>query len=223
MSNSLLVAPSLLAADFTRLAEEVQAVHQGGADWLHIDMMDGHFVPNLSFGPLVIDKFGKGLGPACGLGPLPLDVHLMVTNPNDYLEPLQKMGAHSMIVHVEACVHLQRQLHAIRQHGMLAGVALNPSTSPEFLEYLKDDVDIVLVMTVNPGFGGQAFLGSMLPKIRRIREIVGPRPRITADGGVAAGNAAVLVSAGVDVLVAGSSIFGKSDYTAAISALRSAG
>ena len=210
-----MVAPSLLAADFTRLAEEVEAVHKAGADWLHIDMMDGHFVPNLSFGPLVIDKFGKG--------PLPLDVHLMVTNPNDYLEPLRKMGAHSMIVHVEACVHLQRQLHAIRQHGMLAGVALNPSTSPEFLEYLKDDLDIVLVMTVNPGFGGQAFLATMLPKIRRIREIVGPRPRITADGGVAADNAAVLVGAGVDVLVAGSSVFGKSDYAAAISALRSAG
>ncbi len=215
MSNPLFVAPSLLAADFTRLAEEVEAVHKAGADWLHIDIMDGHFVPNLSFGPLVVDKFGKG--------PLPLDVHLMVTNPNDYLEPLQKMGAHSMIVHVEACIHLQRQLHAIRQHGMLAGVALNPSTPPEFLEYVKDDVDIVLVMTVNPGFGGQAFLGSMLPKIRRIREIVGARPRITADGGVAADNAGALVAAGVDVLVAGSSVYGKKDYAAAISGLRSAG
>lgn len=210
-----MVAPSLLAADFTRLAEEVKAVHQAGADWLHIDIMDGHFVPNLSFGPLVVDKFGKG--------PLPLDVHLMVTNPNDFLEPLQKMGAHSMIVHVEACVHLQRQLQAIRQHGMLAGVALNPSTPPEFLEYVKDDLDIVLVMTVNPGFGGQAFLASMLPKVRRIREIVGPRPRITADGGVGAENAAELVGAGVDVLVAGSSVFGKKDYATAISALRSAG
>lgn len=215
MSNPVLVAPSLLAADFTRTAEEVEAVHKAGADWLHIDMMDGHFVPNLSFGPLVVDRFGKG--------PLPLDVHLMVTNPNDYLEPLQKMGAHSMIVHVEACVHLQRQLHAIRQHGMLAGVALNPSTDPEFLEYIKEDVDIVLVMTVNPGFGGQAFLASMLPKIRRIRQIVGARPRITADGGVAADNAPWLVEAGVDVLVAGSSVFGKANYQAAISALRSAG
>lgn len=215
MSNPLIIAPSLLAADFTRLSEEVKAVHQAGADWLHIDVMDGHFVPNLSFGPMVVDKFGKG--------PLALDVHLMVTNPNDYLEPLQRMGAHSMIVHVEACVHLQRQLDAIRQRGMLAGVALNPSTVPDFLEYLKDDVDIVLVMTVNPGFGGQAFLASMLPKIRRIREIVGPRPRITADGGVSSDNAALLVGAGVDVLVAGSSVFGKTDYQAAISALRSAG
>ncbi|MBX3170556.1 MAG: ribulose-phosphate 3-epimerase [Candidatus Eremiobacteraeota bacterium] len=215
MSNSLVVAPSLLAADFTRLAEEVEAVQKAGADWLHIDIMDGHFVPNLSFGPLVVDKFGKG--------PLPLDVHLMVTNPNDFLEPLQKLGAHSMIVHEEACVHLQRQLHAIRQHGMLAGVALNPSTPPEFLEYLKEDVDLVLVMTVNPGFGGQAFLSSMLPKIRRIREMVGPRPRISADGGVGADNAVELVRAGADVLVAGSSVFGKKDYAAAISALRSAG
>lgn len=215
MSNSLLVAPSLLAADFTRLAQEVESVRQAGADWLHIDIMDGHFVPNLSFGPLVVDKFGRG--------PLPLDVHLMVTNPNDFLEPLQKLGALSMIVHQEACIHLQRQLHAIRQHGMLAGVALNPSTSPDFLEYVKDDVDIVLVMTVNPGFGGQAFLPSMLPKIRKIRQIVGAGPRITADGGVAASNARALVDAGVDVLVAGSSVFGKSDYAAAISALRSAG
>ncbi|MFN8609985.1 MAG: ribulose-phosphate 3-epimerase [Vulcanimicrobiota bacterium] len=215
MSNPVLVAPSLLAADFTRLAEEVEAVHKAGADWLHIDMMDGHFVPNLSFGPLVVEKFGKG--------PLPLDVHLMVNNPNDYLEPLQKMQAHSMIVHVEACVHLQRQLQAIRQHGMRAGVALNPSTAPEFLEYVRDDLDIVLVMTVNPGFGGQAFLPSMLPKIRKIRDLVGPRPRITADGGVAADNAAALVAAGVDVLVAGSSVYGKADYGLAISALRSAG
>jgi len=133
------------------------------------------------------------------------------------------MGAPSMIVHQEACIHLQRQLHAIRQHGMLAGVALNPSTPPDFLEYVKDDVDIVLVMTVNPGFGGQAFLASMLPKIRNIRQIVGERPRITADGGVSSDNAKGLLDAGVDVLVAGSSVFGKNDYTAAISALRSAG
>lgn len=209
--NPVVVAPSLLAADFSRLGEEARAVQTAGADWLHLDMMDGHFVPNLSFGPLVVEKLNVSL---------PLDVHLMVENPEAYLEPVCKLGAHSMCVHVEACLHLQRLLTAIRKEGMRAGVALNPSTSPEFLEYLKDDLDIVLVMTVNPGFGGQAFLSSMLPKIRRIRQLVAPEVRITVDGGVAADNARALVEAGADVLVAGSSVFGKDDYAAAIAALR---
>lgn len=207
-----MVAPSLLAADFTRLGQEVEAVAKAGADWLHLDFMDGHFVPNLSFGPLI--------GQALKDGPLPFDVHLMVKNPEEYLEPLQKFGALSMCVHVEACVHLQRMLTAIRHAGMLAGVALNPSTSPDFLEYLRDDVDLVLVMTVNPGFGGQQFLPSMLSKVRRVREILGPRPRITVDGGVSGQNAAQCVAAGADVLVAGSSVFGAEDYAQAIRSLR---
>lgn len=212
--NSLVVAPSLLAADFGKIHEEVSAVHRAGADWLHLDMMDGHFVPNLSFGPLVVAGLAGG--------PLPLDVHLMVSNPEAYLEPVKQLRALSMIVHVEACVHLQRLLAAIRGAGLLAGVALNPSTSPEFLEYLRDDLDMVLVMTVNPGFGGQAFLNSMLPKIRRVRELLGPRPRISVDGGISAGNAAAVIEAGADVLVAGSSVFGTADYAQAISGLRNA-
>lgn len=211
--NPLVVAPSLLAADFTRLDSEVQAVAEAGADWLHLDMMDGHFVPNLSFGPLVVKKLG---GRA-----LPLDVHLMVQNPEDYLDEVSTLPALSMTVHVEACVHLQRLLSAIRQRGMLAGVALNPSTSPEFLSYLKDDVDQVLVMSVNPGFGGQTFLPLALAKVKRVREIVGHRPRISVDGGINAENAPDLVKAGADVLVAGSSVFGQVDYAKAIQSLRS--
>lgn len=211
--NPLLIAPSLLAADFTQLGQECQAVAQAGADWLHLDMMDGHFVPNLSFGPLVVKKLAGG--------PLPFDVHLMVQNPEDYLEDVSQLGAGSMTVHVEACIHLQRLLSAIRERGMLAGVALNPSTSPDFLAYLKEDVDQVLVMSVNPGFGGQAFLPSALAKVRRIREILGDRPRISVDGGVSASNAAALRQAGADVLVAGSSVFGKVDYAEAIQSLRS--
>ena len=213
--NPVLVAPSLLAADFSRLHQEVEAVQQAGADWLHLDMMDGHFVPNLSFGPLVV----KNLAPQN----LPLDVHLMVSHPEDYLQPLKQLKAHSMVVHVEACLHLQRMLTAIRKEGMLAGVALNPSTAPEFLEYLKEDLDIVLVMTVNPGFGGQSFLPAMLDKVRRIRHMLGPRPRITVDGGVAPSTAQECIQAGADVLVAGSSVFSTSDYAGAIAALRPAG
>jgi ribulose-phosphate 3-epimerase len=210
--NPVLIAPSLLAADFSRIQQEVQDVQQAGADWLHLDMMDGHFVPNLSFGPLVVQKLAGG--------PLPLDVHLMVTRPEDYLLPVKKLQAHTMVVHVEACVHLQRLLAAIRAEGMQAGVALNPSTSPDFLEYLKDDLDLVLVMTVNPGFGGQAYLSSMLPKVQRVRELVGPRPRLTVDGGVGASNAQALIAAGADVLVAGNSVFAQADYARAIAALR---
>lgn len=210
--NPLVVAPSLLAADFGRIREEVAAVHRAGADWLHLDMMDGHFVPNLSFGPLVVAGLADG--------PLPLDVHLMVSDPENYLERVRQLRALSMTVHVEACTHLQRLLAAIRGAGMLAGVALNPSTSPEFLEYLKDDLDQVLVMTVNPGFGGQAFLASMIPKIRRVRELLGQRVRISVDGGISSANAAAVIEAGADVLVAGSSVFAAADYAEAIAGLR---
>lgn len=210
--NPLKIAPSLLAANFSRLGEEVQAVAQAGADWLHLDMMDGHFVPNLSFGPLVVQAFAQG--------PLPLDVHLMVSRPEDYLEAVHGLGAVAMTVHVEACVHLQRMLRAIRDRGMLAGVALNPSTSPDFLEYLQQDLDQVLVMSVNPGFGGQAFLASSIPKIRRVRQLLGEHVRVSVDGGVSSENARSLVEAGADVLVAGSSVFASSDYAQAIRSLR---
>ena len=207
-----MVAPSLLAADFRRLGEEVDSVHKAGADWLHLDLMDGHFVPNLSFGEGVVDGFKDG--------PLPLDVHLMVSNPENYLEGCIKLKALHMTVHVEACVHLQRMLHAIRKAGMGAGVALNPSTSPDFLRYLKDDIDIVLVMTVNPGFGGQSFLPAMLDKVRDIRKIVPPHVRIEVDGGVTPGTAPGCIEAGADSLVAVSAVFGTPDYAASIKAIR---
>ena len=209
--NPLVIAPSLLAADFSRLGIEVAAVGKAGADWLHLDMMDGRFVPNLSFGPLVV----SGL-----TGAPPLDVHLMVERPEEFLEPVHQLGAISMTVHVEACVHLQRMLSAIRSKGMLAGVALNPSTSPDFLQYLRGDFDMVLVMSVNPGFGGQAFLPNMLGKVRHLRQTVDPSVRISVDGGVAVSNAAALVEAGADVLVAGSSVFAQPDYARAIQQLR---
>jgi ribulose-phosphate 3-epimerase len=208
--NSLILAPSLLAADFGRLDAEVEAVQAAGAHWLHLDMMDGHFVPNLSFGPLVVRSL---------VGKLPLDVHLMVSNPEIYLDWVADLGAVAMTVHLEAVTHLHRLLSAIRQRGMLAGVALNPSTSPEGLEYLASVLDMILVMTVNPGFGGQAFLPEMLTKVRRVREMLGPQVRISVDGGVGPSNARACREAGADVLVAGSSVFGKPDYAAALAAL----
>jgi len=210
--NPVLVAPSILSADFLKLGQEVEAITRGGADWIHLDMMDGHFVPNLSFGPPVVQGLQKQS--------LPLDVHLMVEHPEMYFESLVEMKAHSVSVHVEACTHLERALRQLRSHGMLAGVALNPSTSPEFLTYLKEAVDLVIVMTVNPGFSGQKFIAPMLPKVRRVREILGPKVRITVDGGVDPHSAPLARDAGADVLVAASAIFGKSDYGAAIQALR---
>ena len=210
--NPLIVSPSLLAADYRRLGEEVEAVTRAGADWLHLDMMDGHFVPNLSFGPGVVDSLKNG--------PLPLDVHLMVTNPGDYLESCTRLKATCMTIHAEACIHLQRMLSAIRKAGMLAGVALNPSTDPGFLKYLREDLDLVLVMTVNPGFGGQTFLPGMLEKVADIRKIVPDRVRLQVDGGVTHATAPACKAAGADTLVAGSAIFGTADYAASIRALR---
>lgn len=211
--NPLVIAPSLLAADFNRIGDEAQAVCKAGAQWLHIDVMDGHFVPNLSFGLPVVKGLAKG--------PLPLDIHLMVTNPENYLEGCAEVGAKCMTVHCEATFHLQRLLCAIRSKGMLAGVALNPATSPAFLEYLKDDVDLVLIMTVNPGFGGQAFLPAMLEKIRWVRATMPAQVRIEVDGGVGPSNSDLCRQAGADTLVAGSSVFGTQDYAQAIAALRS--
>lgn len=215
--KSVLVGASILSADFLRLGEEAEAVIDGGTDFLHLDVMDGHFVPNLSFGAPVIRAF-KGKTSSW------IDVHAMIANPSEYVAMYADAGAHRLTVHVEATVHLERLLASIRDHGMQSGVALNPHTPPDFLPYVLDVTDFVLVMTVNPGFSGQKFLTPMLDKVRRIREMIGDRDiRIGVDGGVTPANAGAAVEAGADSLIAATAIFGQEDYAAAIAALREAG
>ncbi len=212
---SVEVSASILSADFGHLREDVSAVCAAGADWLHIDVMDGHFVPNLSFGSVVV----RGLA---GLA-TPMDVHLMVERPEDYVESFAQAGARILTVHAEATHHLERLLRRIREAGMMAGVALNPQTGPEVLEYVLHVTDYVLAMTVNPGFSGQAFLESVVPKIRIIKSMtdrVQHRVRVAVDGGVKPTNAGLAREAGADYLVAASAIFGSRDYAAAIRGLR---
>jgi len=214
--SGVLVAPSLLAADFARLGEEVASIESGGADWLHLDIMDGHFVPNLSFGPQVL----KALRGRCAL---PFDVHLMISPADPYIPAFAEAGADHIIVHPEAGPHLYRSLQLIRSLGKRAGVALNPGTPAEAVESVLDAADLVLVMTVNPGFGGQAFIESTLPKIARIRTMIGHRPvAIQVDGGITAETAPACIEAGATLLVAGTSVFGHADRRAAIAALRGA-
>lgn len=215
-NRPLLIAPSILSADFGRLADEVRAVDRAGADWIHVDVMDGRFVPNLTIGPLVVEAVRKATDK-------PLDVHLMVVEPDSMLADFAAAGADGLTVHAEASVHLHRTLQRIRALGKRAGVSLNPHTPEDFLDYILQDVDLVLVMSVNPGFGGQSFIPSQLEKIRRIRkkfDDAGLSVDIEVDGGIKPGIAHKVVEAGANVLVAGSAVFGKDDYAAAIAAIR---
>ena len=210
------IAPSILSADFTALGEAIARVESAGADLLHVDVMDGHFVPNLTIGPPVIESIRKRTR-------LPLDVHLMIEEPERWVETYVTAGADYVTVHAEASTHLQRALSSIREAGARSGVALNPSTPPEALQYVLDDLDLVLVMSVNPGFGGQSFIPTAYEKIRRLRAMLGKRDvLVSVDGGVKVDNAARLAQAGATVLVAGSSVFGTPDPGAAVAALRSA-
>ena len=217
---SVLVAPSILSADFANLAAEIKRAEEGKADWLHVDVMDGHFVPNLTIGAPVVKSIKKNTS-------LPLDVHLMISDPDRYLEDFAEAGSTYCTVHVEACVHLQRTLSHIRKLGMKAGAALNPATPPECLEYVLKDLDLVLVMSVNPGFGGQAFIDAVVPKITVVRKMLDDagnrRALISVDGGINVDTASVVSAAGAGVLVAGKSVYGSNDIAAAIRQLRESG
>ena len=210
------IAPSILSADFAALGDDIERVEGGGADQLHVDVMDGRFVPNLTIGPVVVAAIHKRTR-------LPLDVHLMIVEPERFVAEFVAAGADMVTVHAEACPHLQRTLAQIRELGAKAGAALNPSTPPDALRYVLDDLDLVLVMSVNPGFGGQAFIPGAHRKIREVKALLGDRPvEVSVDGGVKAGLAKSLVQDGATTLVAGSAIFGAADPAAAVRALRDA-
>ena len=217
-ARRIVIAPSLLAADFGRLREEVAAIEAAGADWLHLDVMDGHFVPNISFGPVVLAALRKH-------SKLPFDVHLMIEPIDVYIQAFADAGADNISFHPEAGPHPHRTLQLIRSLGKKAGLVLNPGTPPESIAWMLDLVDIVLVMSVNPGFGGQQFLPSQLPKIAALRRTIDTSGRAIAlavDGGITPATAASVLEAGADTLIAGTAVFGKPDYAAAIAALRPA-
>jgi ribulose-phosphate 3-epimerase len=214
MDREILIAPSLLAADFGRLAEEVKAVADAGADWIHIDVMDGHFVPNITIGPRFVESVRSATS-------LPLDVHLMIERPERYIEDFVKAGASTVGIHVEACPHLHRTVAQIRETGARASVTLNPGTPASAVQPILADVDQILVMTVNPGFGGQKFIASMIPKIETLRSWIGDRDiTLEVDGGIAEETIADAARAGANAFVAGTAIFEAPNYRDAIAALR---
>jgi ribulose-phosphate 3-epimerase len=218
MPNEIRIAPSILSADLGRLADEVQAAEAAGGDWIHVDVMDGRFVPNITLGPLLVRAVRQATK-------LPVDVHLMIVEPEKYIDAFAEAGADVISVHVEAATHLQRTLHRIRELKVRAGAVLNPSTPEDHIKYVLEDLDLILLMTVNPGFGAQAFLPQVLPKIRAVREMIdrsGVAIDLEVDGGIAPSTAHAVVEAGARVLVAGNAVFGQPDRAAAITALRRA-
>jgi ribulose-phosphate 3-epimerase len=210
------IAPSILSADFSRLGEEVRAIAAAGADYVHVDVMDGHFVPNITIGPLVVDGLRK-------VTEIPFDVHLMIENPDLYIPEFARVGSDLITVHQEAVSHLHRTVQLIKSLGKKAGVSINPATPVSTLEVILDDLDLVLIMSVNPGFGGQSFIESCIPKIQELRQMIderGLRVELEVDGGVKLDNIGRIAAAGADVFVAGSAVFGAADYAMTIAGLK---